>query len=200
MKKFMLIASLFAFTVMAMSFTQPGSAAAESLKVNTYSSELTWNARKVTGSHEGTVNIKTGSLEFNNDMLSGGYFEIDMNTITVTDLSGDSKGKLEGHLNSDDFFGIDQYPTAMLRITKVANMGKDGEYRITANATVKGVTKEIRFNANVDQASGTAKAEIVLDRTDFNVRYGSGSFFDNLGDKTIYDEFTLNVKLSFARS
>jgi polyisoprenoid-binding protein YceI len=145
----------------------------------------------VTGSHEGTVKLKSGNLEFNNGVLTGGRFEIDMTSIAVTDLSGDMKGKLEGHLNSDDFFGVEKFPVATMVITSVASRGTAGEYKVTANATIKGKTKEIRFLAN-----GTATAEIELDRTDYDIRYGSGSFFDNLGDKTIYDDFSLTVTLA----
>ena len=81
-------------------------------------------------------------------------------------------------------------------ITSVASRGTAGEYKVTANATIKGKTKEIRFLAKVDEANGTATAEIELDRTDYDIRYGSGSFFDNLGDKTIYDDFSLTVTLA----
>ncbi len=169
-------------------------------KVDPAKSQLIWNARKVTGSHDGFVNIKTGKLEFRDGQLTGGYFEIDMTSITVTDLSGKQKESLEGHLKSDDFFGVEQHPNALLRITSVASRGTAGEYKITANATIKGVTKEIRFNAVVNPEADTAEAELELDRTDYNVRYGSGSFFDNLGDKTIYDEFTIKVRLQLAAS
>lgn len=167
--------------------------------VNTSTSQIQWKARKVTGAHEGTVNLKTGNLEFSNGQLSGGYFEIDMRSIAVTDLTGDMKGKLEGHLKSDDFFGVEQFPTALFKISSVVSRGTAGEYKISGTATIKGKTKEIRFNARVNEQSGIATADIELDRTDFDVRYGSGSFFDNLGDKTIYDEFNITVNLAFTQ-
>ncbi|MBI1192412.1 MAG: YceI family protein [Bacteroidetes bacterium] len=198
MRNLILATPLLALALMTMSFApmQP----ATSYKVNTNQSKLFWKAKKVTGSHEGTVNIKSGNLEVENGQLKGGYFEIDMTSILVTDLSGDMKGSLEGHLKSEDFFGTEKYPTALLRITSVASRGVPGEYKVTANATIKGKTKEIRFTAKMDEAAGVATADIELDRTDFDIRYGSGSFFDNLGDKTIYDEFTISVKLNLVKA
>jgi polyisoprenoid-binding protein YceI len=91
---------------------------------------------------------------------------------------------------------VEQYPSALFRITSVASRGTAGEYKVTGDATIKGKTKEIRFLASVNRESGVAKASITLDRTDYDVRYGSGSFFSNLGDKTIYDEFDLEIALA----
>jgi len=194
MRNLIFATPILAIAMTAMSFTnlEP----ANSKEVNTSTSQIIWKARKVTGSHEGTVKLKSGNLEFNNGVLTGGRFEIEMTSIAVTDLSGDMKGKLEGHLNSDDFFGVEKFPVATMVITSVASRGTAGEYKVTANATIKGKTKEIRFLAKVDEANGTATAEIELDRTDYDIRYGSGSFFDNLGDKTIYDDFSLTVTLA----
>jgi polyisoprenoid-binding protein YceI len=109
-------------------------------------------------------------------------------------LQGGGKGKLEGHLKSDDFFGVAAHPTATIKFTKVVSRGVAGEYKITANITIKNITKEIKFNATAKD--GTANATIKLDRSDFDIKYGSGSFFDNLGDKTIYDEFDLAITLN----
>jgi len=169
----------------------------EGMSVDTQESVITWKGYKVTGEHAGTLKVKNGKLDFDNGKLTGGSFDIDMTSITVTDLSGNMAGKLEGHLKSADFFGVEKYPMAKFKITKVVSRGKAGEYKIIGDITIKETTKEIRFNANVTENGGgkTAIADITLDRSEFDVRYGSGSFFDNLGDKTIYDEFDLNVKL-----
>ena len=138
-----------------------------------------------------------GNLAFDNGVLTGGSFDIDMKTITCTDMTGEYADKLVGHLKSDDFFGVATYPTSKFVITKVVSRGKPGEYKIIGNLTIKNKTKEIKFDANVKESGTTyvAEAAIKIDRTDFDVRYGSGSFFDSLGDKTIYDEFDLNVKV-----
>ncbi|OAV45378.1 YceI family protein [Lewinella sp. 4G2] len=165
--------------------------------VDTAGSQVTWKGYKVTGSHEGTIAIQQGDLEFTDGQLTGGSFAIDMSSLKATDITGQGATKLEGHLKSDDFFGVANYPTAKLTITNVVSRGTPGEYRVTGDITIKETTKEIRFNTNVTESNGAyvATADIKLDRTDFDVRYGSGSFFDNLGDKTIYDEFDLNVTL-----
>ncbi|MFK8004856.1 MAG: YceI family protein [Saprospiraceae bacterium] len=169
----------------------------EGTSVNTSKSVITWKGYKVTGEHAGTLKVKSGDLNFTDGKLTGGNFVIDMASLAVTDLKGGGAKKLAGHLKSPDFFGTEKYPTAKFKITKVVSRGKAGEYKITGNVTIKETTKEIKFNTIVTEENGvkTAKADITLDRSDFNVRYGSGSFFDGLGDKTIYDEFDLSVSL-----
>ena len=166
-------------------------------KIDTTASEVTWKGYKVTGEHTGTIALQSGNFEYDGETLVGGNFVIDMTTITCTDLEGAGAGKLVGHLKSADFFGIESHPTASFNITKVVSRGTAGNYKVIGDLTIKETTKEIRFNANVDFASGApvATADITIDRSDFNVQYGSGSFFDNLGDKTIYDEFDLSLKL-----
>lgn len=193
MKKFSFLLALAALVGFA--FTNPVETVSQ--QVDTNQSKVIWKGYKVTGSHAGTININNGSLDFADGKLTGGQFDIDMTSIACTDLSGEYQGKLEGHLKSDDFFGVKNHPTASFAITKVAPRGTPGDYKITGNLTIKNITKEIRFLANVTETAAGAKAvaEIKIDRTDYNVRYGSGSFFDNLGDKTIYDEFDLNVTL-----
>lgn len=170
--------------------------AVENLKVDTQSSYITWHGYKVTGKHFGKVKIKDGDLKFEDGKLTSGSFEIDMTSINVEDLSGDGAKKLEGHLKSEDFFGVEKYPTAKFVITRAAE-AKPGEYRIKGDLTIKSITKPITFDAYISEKGGkqTATAKIKIDRSEYNVRYGSGSFFDNLGDKTIYDEFDLEVNL-----
>ncbi len=165
-------------------------------KVDLSNSVVTWKGYKIMSSHEGTLKFKSGSLEFDGKALKGGELVVDMTTITCTDLAaGSGKEKLEGHLKSDDFFGVEKFPTATIKFTKVSPKGKTGEYEITANVTIKETTKEIVFIATAKD--GMANATLKLDRADFNVKYGSGKFFDNLGDKAIYDEFDLNVSLKY---
>lgn len=173
-----------------------GTDAKENYKVSTEESTVKWIGKKVTGQHNGVISLKGGRLEMEDDQLVGGLFTIDMSTINVQDLSGDSKGNLEGHLKSDDFFGVETYPTATFVITKAVPQGP-GKYKIVGNITIKGKTEEIQFPAEVDTKNGQiiANATLSIDRSKFDVRYGSGSFFDNLGDKTIYDNFDLTISL-----
>jgi len=165
------------------------------VKVDTEKSTISWVGKKVTGQHSGTIGVKSGELLMDHGTLKGGSFVIDMTTIAVTDLkAGQGKEKLEGHLNSDDFFGVETNPEASLKITKVMGLGK-GMYKVLADLTIKGKTEEVSFDANVKDNMATA--ELTIDRTKFDVKYGSGSFFDNLGDNMIYDDFVLNINLAF---
>ena len=161
-------------------------------EIDVTASSIEWVGKKVTGQHNGKVALKSGKLIMADGEIQGGMFEIDMTSIECLDLSGNMKGKLEGHLKSDDFFGVDTYPVATLEITNVTKKG-DNTFDIIANATIKGKTNPVSFQAVVD--NGTATADIVIDRSKYDVKYGSGSFFDNLGDNMIYDDFQLSVTL-----
>jgi polyisoprenoid-binding protein YceI len=189
MKKFLFLPLL---AILAMAATAP-----TTFKVDTTSSVIMWTGYKVTGKHTGAVRVKNGTVLSEGGKLTGGSFEIDMNSITCTDLEGEYAGKLVGHLKSDDFFGTDKYPTAKFVITKAIPQDTKGNYKIIGNLTIKETTKEVRFLANVAETPQTitANGKIVVDRSDYDVRFGSGSFFDGLGDKTIYDEFDLQVSL-----
>ena len=157
-------------------------------------SALTWVGSKVTGSHEGTINLKSGFLTLDNNDLVGGEFVIDMTTIVCTDLSGKGKASIEGHLKSDDFFSVDKFPTASLTILNVKKKSL-GQYQVAANITIKGITQEIMFDAEIKEK--IAKAKLVLDRTEFGIIYKSGNFFEELADKAIYDEFEMSIELKF---
>lgn len=166
-------------------------------ETNVSESSVVWTATKVvSGGHTGTVNISKGSLEIDGSELKGGSFEIDMTTIANTDIEGEWRAKLEGHLKSDDFFAVETYNTASLKITAVNSTAK-GKYDVTADLTIKGKTESVSFPAelSVEGGKATASAKITVDRTKYDVRYGSPSFFDDLGDKAISNEFTLDVKV-----
>ena len=160
--------------------------------VDVKTSSIQWKAEKVVGSHEGEISLKSGELIYEEGNLVGGSFTIDMTSIICTDLSGEYKGKLEGHLKSEDFFSVETYGTAGLVITNVQKVNSK-KHTITADLTIKGITKSVTFESNAEENKLTASIQI--DRTQFNVKYGSGSFFDGLGDNMIYDEFELTVSL-----
>lgn len=166
----------------------------EKKEVKTKESKVTWKAYKVTGSHTGTVDLTEGALMFDGDKLTGGEFVVNMTSLISTDLEGEYKGKLEGHLKSDDFFGVETHPTSKLVFTDVKASGKNS-YEVTGDLTIKGITKPVTFDVSIYGSKATATLKV--DRAEYDVRYGSGSFFDNLGDKTIYDEFDLVVDLEF---
>lgn len=163
-------------------------------EVKTSESTVTWKGYKVTGSHYGIINLTSGSLSFDGDKLVGGEFVVDMTSLISQDLEGEYKGKLEGHLKSDDFFGVEKHPTSTLIFTGVKSSGKNS-YEVTGDLTIKGITKAVTFDVSIYGSKATATMKV--DRSEYDVRYGSGSFFDNLGDKTIYDEFDLVVDLQF---
>lgn len=167
--------------------------AQETKSIDSDASVIAWKGYKVLGSHEGTLKVKSGSLTFNDAGLIGGEIIVDMTSLKVTDIEGEMAKNLAGHLSSPDFFATSEHPTAAIKITKVSSRGKPGDYKIKGDITIKNITKEISFNANIEDNSATA--ELQIDRSEFDVKYGSGSFFDNLGDNTIYDEFDLKINL-----
>jgi polyisoprenoid-binding protein YceI len=164
----------------------------EKKQIKAKSSSVKWVGKKITGQHDGTINVKNGFLTFKGEKLVGGTVVIDMNSIVVGDLEGKYKGKLEGHLKADDFFGVEKHKTSKIVFKKVK--GKSGTFNVTADLTIKGITKPVIFDLSVTGNVATAKLKI--DRTQFGIKYGSSSFFDNLQDKAIDNEFELEVSLS----
>lgn len=171
------------------------SATAQDKKINASKSTITWVGKKVTGQHTGTVNIKDGVLSFKGGKVTGGNFTVDMTTIAVTDLkAGEGKEKLEGHLKAEDFFGTDKFATSKL-VFKSVKVKSANVYTVTADLTIKGITKPVTFDLNTTK--NTATAAFNIDRTKYDIKYGSKSFFEGIGDKAIYDEFEVTVNLQF---
>lgn len=191
MKNLFRTIAVFVMAFMAFSFTTLNEGKKE-IKIE--NSKVVWKGYKVTGSHEGTIAIKSGFLNFNADQLIGGEFTIDMTTISSTDLVGEYKGKLDGHLKSADFFGVENFPTAKLVFTEVKSSGKNS-YEVSGNITIKNITEPVSFDLSV--YGNKANAALKIDRSKFDVRYGSSSFFDGLKDKAIYDEFDIVADLEF---
>ncbi|WP_309641174.1 YceI family protein [Flavobacterium sp.] len=168
---------------------------AQTKNVDLSKSTITWVGKKVTGQHEGTIKLKAGAFFFKNDKLTRGNFTVDMTSIQVTDLkAGEGKEKLEGHLKADDFFGTDKFATSSIAFKSVTPKA-NGVYTVVGDLTIKGIIKPITFDITVK--GNTATAKLTIDRTKYDIKYGSGSFFDNLGDKVIADNFDLTVSLQF---
>ena len=184
-----LIFSILFITLTSMSYAQ-------SYQVIKESSSVNWHAEKVTGEHEGTIAVTLGDIWMEEAKLVGGVIAIDMKSILCTDLEGESSEKLVKHLKSSDFFASEEYPTSTITINSAIMQGVD-RYKVEAVLTIKDLSKEIKFIAVVKDDGNElhVTADLTIDRTDFDVRYGSGSFFDDLGDKTIYDDFNLKVDL-----
>lgn len=172
-------------------------AAPVTYKVDGSKSKIAWLAKKVTGSHNGVISISGGELQADGSSLTGGSFTVDTRTMTVDDIKdANGNARLLNHLKSDDFFSVEKHPNASFAITSVKK--KSGStFDITGNLTIKGITQSISFPADVVVNGNqlNAKAAIKIDRTKFDIKYRSNSFFENLGDKAIYDDFTLDVEL-----
>ncbi|MBR8535010.1 YceI family protein [Carboxylicivirga sediminis] len=167
-------------------------AVAQERQVDVKLSKITWTGKKVTGEHMGNIQFKSGTLQMKDKELVGGKFVVDMTTITCTDLDNkDYNAKLVGHLKSDDFFGVEKYTESRLIISKVVK--EDSAYKVIADLTIKGKTHPVAFN--VTKSGNAFEGKIIVDRTQYDVKYGSGKFFDNLGDKMIYDDFELAFKV-----
>jgi len=177
----------------AVLFLASATGIAQKVNVDTKTSTVNWIGEKIGGQHEGLISIKSGSLNLANDQIKSGEFTIDMNSITCTDLEDETYNqKLVGHLKSDDFFGVEKHPTAILTITNATKF-TNGKATVTGKIKIKGKTETVKFD--VYKKGNTYTAELKVDRSKFDVRYGSTSFFDSLGDKAIDDIFTLNIKL-----
>jgi len=177
-------------------------------KANAEASTLEWKGFKPTGTHNGTVNIETGTFSFNNGTIESGTFLIDMTSIVSLDLEGDMKNNLENHLKGTvegkegDFFNVTKYPSAAFEITGSKAM-EDGKTELSGNLTIKGVKNNISFPVSVtnngDEMTMVSDA-FSIDRTKWNVNYGSKSVFDNLGDKFINDDMELKINIKATKS
>lgn len=172
------------------------------LTVSVADSKVNWIGKKVTGQHNGTIKVLKGEVLVDNGKVTGGTVEIDMKTIVDEDLKDEEYNKkLVTHLSSADFFDVEKFPTSKLELTKVDILNDASKpnvnSNVTGNLTMKDVTKSITFPAEIKIENGvlTVKADFDIDRTDWNIKYGSGKFFENLGDKMINDKFNLNLTI-----
>lgn len=163
-------------------------------KIRPLSSSIQWTGKKVTGQHEGTINFLDGILTFKSNKLVAGTFTVDMKSISTTDLTGEYKDKLDGHLKADDFFGVEKFPTATLVFKKVTPVNAS-TYTVVADLTIKGKMNPVTFTL-VTSATG-ATANVKINRAKYDVQYGSETFLGSLGDKAIYDDFDLKIKLVY---
>jgi len=161
--------------------------------VDKTASKVKWEAKKVTGQHDGSISFANGSIMANGNKISDGSFVIDMKSMANDDITdAGMKAKLMGHLASDDFFSIEKFPESKMVIKKVTSVSGD-EFKFLVDLTIKGITNPVEFNAKVTASGDKLSADgvITVNRTLYGIKYGSGSFFQGLGDKVIYDDFTL---------
>ncbi|MGA8853617.1 MAG: YceI family protein [Christiangramia sp.] len=179
-------------------------AQAEAMKfsVDTSSSVIEWKGEKPTGTHNGTIKVSNGSFMANDSVIESGTFVIDMKSIEVTDLEGDNKSDLEAHLKGTvegkegDFFNVQEFPEAKFEVTGITE--EAGQSMLQGNLTIKEETKNIAFPVTISKDGESIQItseEFTIDRTKWNVNYGSKSVFDGLGDKFINDDVSLKINL-----
>lgn len=160
-------------------------------------SELKWKGTKVTGEHFGTIKVQEGTLAVKDEALVGGEVKIDMNTIVVLDIEDSTyNANLTGHLKNEDFFNVENHAVSTLEITDI-KAGEGTSQVVTAKLTIKGITNEVSFPADItiSEDKVSAKGTAVIDRTLWEIKYGSGKFFEGLGDKMIHDQFQLEFNI-----
>ncbi len=188
--------AFFLFALIALTTINATNPTPKPYKVDAAKSTFKWTGKKVAGEHWGYVKFSGGQLTTENNAVTGGTFTVDMTTIDVQDLQGEWAGKLAGHIKGDDFFGTDKFPSSTLVLKSVTSKGGN-EYDVKADLTIKGITNEVMFPATITTTATevTTKATFKINRIKYGIKYGSGSFFENLGDKAINDEFTVDVNL-----
>ncbi len=196
MKTFLLSAVLLTTTAIAQNKPMT-----TTYSVDTNKTTVHWTGKKVTGQHDGYVKAKSGNLIFTGPELTGGEIIVDMDSMTVTDITdAEYVGKFLGHMKSPDFFDTAKYPDAKLVIKSTKKSGKDLE--VSGDLTMIGKTAPITFKVTDWKWSDkevTGKTTVTVDRTKWGLKYGSASFFKSLGDKAIHNEFTLDIDLRATR-
>jgi polyisoprenoid-binding protein YceI len=166
---------------------------AQTQKVSKKNTNIKWIASKVGGSHDGTIELKEGSLTWSNDEITAGKFVVNMKSVKNSDIENkDYNKKLVDHIKSDDFFGVDEFPLAVLEITEGSSFN-DGKSMMKGNLTIRDKTHPVEFE--VVKESDKLMAKLTIDRSKYDVKYRSKSFFKNLGDKLIHDDFTLEISV-----
>lgn len=166
-------------------------------QIQNTASTVNWTGKKILGLHTGNINIESGFLDIVNGLITGGEINMDMTSIVITDIEDiKTKNDFLAHLQNDDFFSVDKFKTARLEITGSKPAGNN-ILTIGGNLTIKDITHPVSFDAKVEIFTDHlySLGEIVIDRAMYNIRYGSGKFIGNLGDKLIYDDFDLQFKL-----
>ena len=161
-------------------------------------SELSWIGTELsTKTHTGTIDFTDGTIVVDSDNTISGNIKINMSTINVTDLQGRSKEMLERHLRSSDFFEVESYSEAKFSFISKSFDKLSNQISFVGDLTIKDITNPISFNATLLETSPFLKAKAVLsfDRSKYNVRFRSGNFFENLGDKLILDDIDVNIRL-----
>lgn len=167
---------------------------AQKMDIKSTDAVVKWTGNKIGGAHNGEIKVKSGNVELKDGNIVNGNVVIDMKSITCKDLENETYNKkLIDHLSSDDFFGVEKFPTATFAITKASKFNK-GKATVSGSLTIKGKTEPFSFE--VSKLNNVYSTQLKVDRSKFDVRYGSNSFFDNLGDKAIENIFILDIQFT----
>ncbi len=178
-----------------------GSGIAQTLELDVEQSQVFWMGKKFSGEHSGTIQLRSGTITFAGDRLVSGNFLIDMTSIRVTDIKDpEMNAKLERHLKNDDFFAVDRYGSSrftVLEATFIANEGKGQMYTISGDLEIKGISHPLEFSVWIvrGQAAVSARGEASVDRTLYDIRYKSSTFFPEIGNRAIDDAFEIRFEL-----
>ncbi|MGV6832018.1 MAG: YceI family protein [bacterium] len=178
--------------------TAEASVSATKFMADPTNSSIEWKGFKPTGSHNGTISVESGVFTVKDNVIESGTFLIDMSSIVVLDIPADKDGNanLVGHLSGPDFFDVEKYPSAAFDVTGFET--KDGQAMLSGNLTMKeqknNITIPVSMSMENDVLTLTSET-FTIDRSKWNVQYGSKSFFDNLGDKFINDEIELKINV-----
>ena len=165
------------------------------LSFNLENSNIKWIGRELTSkTHYGSLKLTQADLVIVDSKITSGEFTVDMTSLSVEDLEGKSKERLEGHLSSDDFFSIEKFQTASLKILD-SNSLENGSFNVNGELTIKDITHPIEFTIT-KIGDNNYNANLNFDRSKYDVKFRSGTFFENLGDKLILDDIDLDVNLS----
>lgn len=185
------------FTLSSQATDEKGTA-----KVNKESSTVHWSGKKITGkTHSGTLGVQSGSISYADGLISSASIVLDMENMLCTDeMDQQSKNSLIGHLQNEDFFNTAEFLTSSFTLSSFTLI-KGESYQVTGELTIKGISHEITFPANVKMSDDSIiiDAEVVFDRTKWGIHYGSGSIFDGLGDNIINDDIALTVHIEAAQ-
>lgn len=168
---------------------------------------INWEGSKPTSKHTGTINVSDGKIYINNGKITSGNFTIDLNTISVTDITGEDKASLEAHLkgteaeDADHFFNVTKFPVGKFEVTSVVDTTMENGVNtlVKGNLTLKGITKEISIPAKVSvsaEAVSVISNSFSINRTEWGINYRSKNIFTDLGDKFINDEIALQINLT----
>jgi polyisoprenoid-binding protein YceI len=164
---------------------------------------VNWKGMHVMGGngHQGYIKPLTGTLAFDgNGSIAGGYFELDMNTITITDRKDTSSDNgLVSHLKDPDFFDVKKYPRGTFQLTKAIKVSNDSSYYITGQLTLRAITQEIHFPATIVRNGEdiVATASLTIDRTKWGITYQSGSVWGLVKDELLEDRVPVSLALRF---